>query len=227
VTLATAAVSVRGVVQEGLLASVPAWLAILAATSAFFAGGFAGRAWRRRIPPRPSSASVTFDYLPDSPISHGWELREHETPPTFSTVRDGFVGKALKIEAAGRYALDYVLPSWAKPSRLGIVARWTPSSLVYLHVRLVSSDSRDSIIAWLQLRPGTEEPQLVGQPDGHEMTFPVTLEGQPGDWQRCDIDLPGAIRATFGEAGWRYEQLLGYRLRGTLELARVEARNAG
>jgi hypothetical protein len=53
------------------------------------------------------------------------------------------------------------------------------------------------------------------------MDFPVKPNHLEGDWLRFQIDLSDAVAQTFGNNGWRYGQLKGFRLRGNLSLVQI------
>lgn len=109
--------------------------------------------------------SIGFDYLPDSPIKHGWTLAKEDgaTVPSFAACQspEG-VSPALSIHPNGRYALDHDVPAHAASADgLKFAAKLSSNGRVYTLLRLTSQDGvtvkRD---CWIQHspQPGDESP---------------------------------------------------------------------
>jgi hypothetical protein len=101
------------ILRQGLAAVVPLWLTILLTAFGVVLGYLLGRRPRtpkvadRIIRRSKPLQSIRFNY-DDSPIHHGWKLKEIPSgaEPVFKHELDGFYGKILKIRPTVRYAMD-------------------------------------------------------------------------------------------------------------------------
>jgi len=178
-------------------------------------------------PKRPGQLleKIEFDYS-DHPAEHGWRVVEcrDETLVVPTHFDDGFVGKAIEVRSTVSYAMDYnVKPAAVFGSIVEFVVDLEDTeSAIYACFSLQSSDGSTSKPghAYFNVQVGK------GQPIPHssnEWILPV--EPAPphlgGRWVRLPIDLDEAVKQTFGRSGWKLGQLIGFRLRGNLSLARI------
>jgi hypothetical protein len=168
---------------------------------------------------------IDFDYpLEESPFENGWRLVEG-AQPTFEYPTDDSFGKVIAIREVARserpYALDYNVEPDAR--RLGkmveFVAELKPGAAIYARVVNVLSKARStSTEGWIQFQIGTSQPQKVAYNEWVMCVMPTQLKG---NWQLFRIDLIDAVNQTFGNDGWSFKKLIGFRLRGNLELAYI------
>lgn len=170
---------------------------------------------------------IGFDYS-DSPTNHGWRILEcpDETQVVLRHFDDGFVGSAIEIRSTVWYAMDYaVKPVAVFGSIVEFVAILeNKASIIYAGFSLRSSDDSKSKPGpfWLNFPVGKGQPIPHG--DGNtEWSFPVepTLLHPGSSWVRFQVDLNEAVNQTFGTLGWRFGQLIGFRLRGNLSLTQI------
>ncbi len=213
------------------------WRIALAALGVLFAGGGLFIWWREKpgrdrvavdTPTRTAKQEVVlekiaFDY-PDLPTQHGWRVSETEdaSQPTFRHFEDGFFGSAVEIKSAVRYAMDYDV----KPvARLGSLVQFAAMpanghSVLYAHVNVRSSDGSRSRPVWLRFALEKRDPYPLA--DGsQEWTVPVKRAGRNDAWLLFRVDLDSAVMQTFGKNGWAFQQLTGFRVRGTMSLAHI------
>ncbi len=172
---------------------------------------------------------IEFDYQ-DPPTKHSWRIVDcpDKTRVSLRFFDDGFVGRALEIEATVRYAMDCtVSPSVELGSVVEFVTKLeTGGSVVYARLSVQSSDSSRSKAVWFNFPVGKGQPWPHG--DGSsEWSFPVTPTHLGGNWLQFRVDLNEAVRQTYGKDGWRFEKLRGFRLRGNLSLAYISVFEAG
>lgn len=160
------------------------------------------------------------------PTAHGWTAVDKATLPDFKVVEDGFLGKTLRIEPKEWYALDYVLQAVSRVPRVTVIGKWTSDSWAYLRIRLVSTSGQNSITGWLQLNNAITVPREIGDQSkvSYEWSWPINLILENG-WQRCTVDVEQAVAKTFGQTGWKYAHLEGFRVRGPIHLARIRLEN--
>jgi len=76
----------------------------------------------------------------------------------------------------------------------------------------------------MSLRIGEPVAKFIGDElrGWHEWNVPVFTQASIGGWQVIDVGLSDLFNATFGTEGWSPVNLLGVRLRGALDVARIE-----
>ena len=175
-------------------------------------------------PKRPWTTSgliqkIDFDYpVGDSPLEYGWTLEG--TRPAFEYPADDFFGRVIAIQRVKKYTLDYDV----RPDAGGLgkvvefAAKLDPGAAIYTHINVQSNDHSTSEKVWIQFRVETRPPRRAA---GHDDEWVMYLMPTPfkGNWQLFHIDLIDAVNQTFGNDGWSFEQLIGFRLTGNLELA--------
>lgn len=208
----------RKQIQKALSAAVPAWLLVLV-TAVFLV--LIGYLLWRRSKPRNLIQKIGFDYLPVSPLIHGWKLGEG-IPPRFTPVSYRLVKKALAIQGVAQpeqrpYALDYNVEPVAKI--VEFVAKFESGAAIYAHVGMaLSKPPSTSAEGWIQFRIGTSHPERVAYNEWLMYVMPTRSKGK---WGVFRIDLIDAVKQTLGNDGWTFKQLIGFRLRGNLKLAHI------
>lgn len=166
---------------------------------------------------------IGFDYQ-DSPTNHGWEiseLRDETQPPSLRPLHDGFVGRTLQIKATAEYAMDfYVNPGSQIGNLVDYVAKLGSKAIVYSQVEVQSMDGSQSKNVWLKFLVGTASPQRFGDGASEWILFVVPTRLESG-WLLFQVDLSEAVKRTFGNDGWRFMHLMGFRLRGNMSLAYI------
>lgn len=166
---------------------------------------------------------IRFNYQ-DSPTKHGWRILEtpDETQLVIKHFVDGFVGKAIQIQSATRYAMDYAVKPLAE---FGSIIEFTVrldkrDGFVYALMSVHSKDNSHSKLVWLNFPVGSKQPYPHGDGSG-EWGYPVKPIPLEGDWLLFQIDLKKAVEQTYGKAGWKFEQLKSFRFRGDLSVANI------
>jgi hypothetical protein len=162
---------------------------------------------------------IDFDYFPEKlPHAKGWKLEG--TLPKIR--RAGFAGKkALAIEQVGRYALDYDVRSDAGEygKSIEFVAKYK-GGVVYAHVNAQSKDHSTPQDSWIQIKVGTSKPEPHPTMKNEWIIY-VTPTKLEENWQLFRIDLIDEFKRTFGTEGKSFEGLIGFRVRGNLDLAYI------
>lgn len=167
---------------------------------------------------------IKFNYLPESPTMHGWDLtvdNPNKVPPEFQRVDDGFVGPVLCIQSKQSYYMDFeVSPAERVCRSVEFIAKLKPSSAFYAKVRLQSDDQSSSKDGWLTFDIGRGNPKLV-ETGMNEWIVYVSPRRLKGDWLLIRINLPRQVKKTFGKSGWQFDRLFALRLRGEMCLANI------
>jgi hypothetical protein len=160
----------------------------------------------------------------DTPIESCWKFseRSNSPQPNLTSFNDGFFGKALEVKSTVRYAADYdVQPHASLGSSVEFVIKQNDSSArIYAHLIVLSRDGSQSKTVWLDFPIGVGNPSPASERDV-EWKYPVKPQYLEGNWLQFHVDLNEAVDRTFGNKGWRYGQLKGFRLRGNLSLAYI------
>jgi hypothetical protein len=169
--------------------------------------------------------TLKFDYK-DSPLvaGHGWRLvGAHEGAVTFTPVEDEYVGRAVRIRATESYGMDHTASEAAnqRADTIEVVAASEKDVVVYANIELQQCDVKS---AWLKFHEGgraDEEPQKVSDEEWSIAAQPAAEIG--GAWRRYQIDLIDAVHRSFGQEGCSFGKLLGYRLRGDMDIQQIAA----
>jgi hypothetical protein len=185
-------------------------------------------------PKRPTVASsldatsglverIDFDYLPKSPTSErgGWVLFTEGEPPKFNTAN--YLGeKALRVQKVDYYSLDRdVRTDSERPGRVvEYVTRLKSEGVIYAHIYVQSKDHAKSEESWIQFRVETSRRSKPHA--GNEWVLYITPKDELKEgWQLFRENLIDATKQTFGKEGKSFERLIGFRLRGNLDLAYI------
>jgi hypothetical protein len=169
-----------------------------------------------RIPSK-EMGSISFSYLPASPLSNGWRLALGDKPlrqASASTERLG--GLTIQMDDA----IDIDVAKFQRLcNRVLFAAKLSDKSYAYAKIRLASTASqtiyRDVWIACdigdrLPRQESTEEWVIYRKPDGD-------------GWANFDLSLPDEVGRTFGQTDeFRFSELLGFRLRGSMSISPID-----
>jgi hypothetical protein len=156
---------------------------------------------------------IDFDYQ-DSPKNHGWQI---EGSPSFSLQPGG----VLDITSSKLYSMHYrVEPLACSGTSIEFVAKYEArNTAVYPRVAIQNQDGSEKEEVWLQVKIGSHPPEQAR--GSHEWIWYVQPTRLDGGWSKFRVDLPQAVEETFGNLGWSYRELIGFRLRGRLKIRRL------
>jgi hypothetical protein len=170
--------------------------------------------------------TIQFDYI-DSPLNHGWGFIEGDSQPTFESVNDATVGKALKITTTDSnfYAIDYELKPLTKElgNFLEVVANYPDDkSSWYAYVEMTNNGG--TLYGWLKFKVGKEKTlpsqKTTGEQEWLVYIYPKSSLDQ--NWVKMQIDLRKTVQETFGKDGWSFQKLIKFRIRGNLWIDSIE-----
>lgn len=95
------------------------------------------------------------------------------------------------------------------------VANLEKGAAIYAYVTL-ERDNGSTTTGWLKLTIGRGQPRPVDDDEWQLFIEPVSTKGD--DWLLCRVDLQDAVMQTFGNDGWKFQQLEKFRIRGNLSL---------
>lgn len=216
----------RRIMIAGLQASIPAWLLVATAITASLFGWLLRRKFR---PSKTISASqqfkrigqINFDYLPDTPDNHGWDLAVDpgELLPEFSAAPDTPIPGSLLVSSKGKYRLDYeVGPSGSLCNFVELALKPSTGSVVYLKIKVRTRDGSESAEVWIGHNIGNERPQRISP-----IEWEVCVPGEvlDNEWLLLKLSISDEVQNTFGHEGWVYQSLLRVRLRGSMSISPI------
>lgn len=168
---------------------------------------------------------IAFNYLPDSPLNHGWRLLEEvrvSSKPRFTAVpHEVPVPGGLSIAPTGWYGINYDLDQYAmRCDRLRFTANFGSDGRLYARVRVTSRDGRTvAKEKWLQHAPVGG---YVAERTADECVVSISGKYAGNGWTAYDLSLADEVHACFSADGFVFRQLLSIRLRGTLSISAIE-----
>jgi hypothetical protein len=157
-------------------------------------------------------------------MNHGWEMLSSEAKEdeiNLEHTNDQFVGNAISISAPVRYGMEFkVGPEAAERGKVvELVANLTEDASFFIYMSLVRDDGSTSK-GWLKLKTVQGPPQPVDDDEWQFSIEPVSSKG--GNWSLYQVNLQDAVMQTFGNDGWKFQQLEKFRIRGNLSLGYID-----
>lgn len=203
---------------------VPFWLFSTTAISCFILG-FLIRKRKRNLQPTvqlKKIGQVRFDYLPDSPANHGWNVvleAEDAKNPKFSIPYEPPVVGALSISHEGRYYMDYLVDqTQGMTDFIEFYCKYSIDAGFYLNIKVTSRDENRSDSIWICYGPVSGETR---QAFVKEWKMPIPGELLEGGWIAAKILIAEDVMKTFGKDGWVYRTTQRIRLRGSLSISPI------
>jgi hypothetical protein len=163
---------------------------------------------------------IRFDYLPDTPASHGWTIGLDQgalEPPSFVAVPDAPVPGSIAIHSRGTYYMDYAVdPHAAFSDRVDVTVRYSKDAMVYAKIRVETRDGAKSKTVWLAEKIGNSRDKQFNESEWEFSSPGAFLDG---GWVALALPLSGQITTSFGRQGWVFDRLIGFRVRGSLGLS--------
>jgi hypothetical protein len=168
---------------------------------------------------------VSFDYLPDSPLKHGWELAptdETIAPKLTALPNDALVSEGLSIFSPGWSGIHYAIPPFAMvANRLKFTAKFSQNGRFYVLAKMTSKDASSAMQdGWIQFTP-IPNPQMPSQ-SGNERKTSLSGTHLGNGWMKYDITLDYEVRKLYGHDGLIFSHLLSLRIRGTVQISAIE-----
>lgn len=217
-------------IAQGLTATMPAWAVLIISVFAISLGYILGRNSIKRtesvpkldkIPSRTLLHTIDFKYQ-DSPTNHNWTINcTDDNQPTITHIQDGFEGNTIQIESTASYAMDIpVEPVAQLGKRIEIVAKVQKGYGLYSFASYISKDGSTRKNVWFNYQIGVEEPRPFNA-DKSEWIVYMKPELINGNWYKFDIDLQRVIERSIGKEGWSFRKLRSFRIRGNVQIARI------
>jgi hypothetical protein len=214
------------IAKSGFTSSIPAWPLPLTAIAAFCLGWFSYRKYKHRkskndLKDLQRIDEIRFDYLPDSPEKHGWRITENQPglSPITTFASDGPTPACLSISDRGTYAMDFDVPPLGRlADTVKLSVKFLNNSCFYLKIRISSRDHSQSRQTWLRFVIGNRDPEKF---NNSEWTIYVCGQLEESGWISLNIFIPTEVGKTFGTEGWIFQELLGFRIRGSLSITPI------
>jgi hypothetical protein len=164
---------------------------------------------------------INFDYLPDSPLNHGWTLGYKDNVPgpgaKWLVPTDARAPGCISIEMDDlNCAIDFrVSQNGALSDRLACDVKFSDSTMLFVRVQLGSRDGSQTtkLIKYIL---GTESASPTKGWEEFEWTLPISPPALPNGWRRLDISFADSVNQTWARFGWSFRSVRMIRLRGKL-----------
>jgi hypothetical protein len=175
--------------------------------------------------PKVLLQKISFDKL-GSPKDYGWRILD-SAPITFTNKTDGYVGSYLSIDSTASSGSDAengmettVEPNAVQGDSIEYIARYVDgnTAAVYALVDLRSQSGVGTSKGWLKFYVG---PNSYRKSNNQEWVVYVSADKLGGEWVRLPIDLLNVVENTFGNDGWKYDQIEAVRTRGDLDISSI------
>lgn len=172
-------------------------------------------------PQKKALEEIQFNYT-DSPLDHGWNFIEGTAQPTFESVNNTVVGRAIKATTTtdNFYAIDYELsPSSIEFGNYLEVVAYYPDdkSSLYTYIEMKNNNS-ETLRGWLKFKVGKERSipsqKTTGEQEWLIYVYPESYLDL--NWAKMQINLEKTVKETFGKDGWSFQRLIKLRIRGNL-----------
>jgi hypothetical protein len=185
------------------------------------------------LPDRPSKPlhTISFEYLPSSPLEKGWTRAcKPEGEVTFATDPDIPGSLQMRVTSDVFFAMDHQVPLHATlADHCEFTAKYSRGSnetMIFTHLEVASNDGSERKRVWFKYyhgnRPaGRTWPSVPFDPAKQLPEQTVWLPAKILDRGRMEfyVDFPETVRAALGNQGWVYKSVWTIRLRGDLSIS--------
>lgn len=234
-TLSPLVYSLYLTIEDGLCASIPLWLLVISILGAFSFGflmrnrGFFSIKNIDQTQKKTHTSTIDFAYEPPEPHNQGWKLSRRAFSRAnlqLFSLQDGKFGKVLRIQGSFDSYMDYLIthkifPDLSKLQFIRFFLKPGDKWSVYVKTTVKSESGNSKKTVWFQPRIGDQVPERIGN-DFIEWAIYVQHNNEMNDWISIELDIPKAIRETIGKQGWQYYETIGIRLRGAMDIAKIE-----
>jgi hypothetical protein len=167
---------------------------------------------------------IRFDYLPDSPMNHGWKQGYSSNPipadATWKAATDFPGGMSMALSDLG-CAIDYTIGRSAVLSkRIVCDFKFSNTAMIWVRVKLATRDNSKTEQGFIKFLLGSGQPVFV--PRYKEWELPIDPPSLGSGWHHLDIDLIDAVNRTWGQNGWQLSELVTIRVRGDLSISPIK-----
>ncbi len=174
----------------------------------------------------PPHDELRFDYLPDSPLNHGWQVSYGEPGATarWNPAPDAPTPGSMLVEMDARCAIEHGLsPSAGLCDRVLCEIRFTATTMFFVELELASHDgkTKPGRRTWIKYILSTGEPFPTRDYEKFEWTVPIAGTPLPHGWRRLEMPVAADAIRTWGRDGWELRRLLCVRIRGNLSISAI------
>jgi hypothetical protein len=169
---------------------------------------------------------IRFDYLPDSPLNHGWKVgyATNPVPPdaVWKAATDAPILGSMTMELSDAgCAIERQMGRGAALSTQFVCdVKFSDNTMLFIRVGLVTRDESQKRHGFIKFTLGTGRPFWTKQWD--EWTMPINPPPLGNGWHRLEISISDSVVKTWGQNGWILSELLTIRLRGHLGISPIK-----
>jgi len=159
--------------------------------------------------------TISFDYLPDSPLSHRWELAKKDARFETSASKDHADALTIKAEDA----IDYAVEKYQRVcNRVRFSAKLSDRSYVYVKIQFrAPGRTNGPDWGWIACDTGVGGPRKESRDE-----WVISRIPEKNGWTHFDLFLPEEVQQTYGQVEvLQFKELLGFRLRGELSISPI------
>jgi len=168
-------------------------------------------------------SEIRFDFLPDSPLQHGWVLayEDPRDPVSFSAPLETFAEGGLSMSVNRKYAIDLPIH---KPDDLSdmlrFAVRYSESAMIFTQFEATSDNGKRKELLWIKYYLGSSAPSFD---DSYPNECTVWVKGRHlgGGWVWLELRLLDVVKQSWGRKGWVYGSLTKIRLRGSCSVSTI------
>jgi hypothetical protein len=167
------------------------------------------------MPTSHDMGTISFDYLPDSPLLHRWDLATKHT--RFEAFASKDRAGALTIKAED--AIDYAVEKYQRVcNRVRFIAKLSERSYVYVKVQFQAPGRTNGFDwGWIACDTGVGKPRKESRDE-----WVISRIPEKNGWTQFDLFLPDEVQRTYGQVEvLQFSELLGFRLRGELSITPI------
>jgi hypothetical protein len=215
------------VILNGFNSKIPIWISIIILFSSFIFGYLICNRKLKRKTRHFSRKEIKlkFNSLPEK---LGWNLvidsKNGENKPLVEIGRDGLYGHYLQIEQKDSYYLDYYFPIQNELlHELTFIIQNNKKYNIYAKVKLKSKNNELDKDGWIDIKEGDLDPSPfdTGKYEWKYYAHPEKVENY---WKEFKINLPLAVKQSFGIDGWVFSCITGIRIRGSIKIAEIKVK---
>jgi hypothetical protein len=147
---------------------------------------------------------VNFDYLPDSPSHHGWQIQpenKQNLTPEYTVAQNSPMPGAVEIRHSALYFMDYRLDQALGMSNLAeFYIRYANGGVFYFRVKVTTRDQSQDREVWLCYLSTTS----LREAGPAEWVVPLTGDVMENGWVAAKISLADDVERTYGRQGWAF-----------------------
>lgn len=158
----------------------------------------------------------------DTKLNSTWKI--YKGTPTWQISNDGYYGDVLIVTSNfDADAIDTNVQASAQKAN-SVQFYYLPITrfVLYLHINLTSRKGGSPQEVWIPLKTDISKP--FGDKNGVEIAYPIKSQNAKNGWLVSKVNIHEAVKKTFGYSEWKYQNLIGFRIKGEGKIQKIIVR---